>query len=73
MGDSLGAIAPYPGFEDRFVDMCSQCRLATPKDADQVCHACSIAIRAETRRGLRAIEEHLGDWAQLERWLDDWE
>jgi len=53
--------------------MCSQCRLATPKDADQVCHACSIAIRAETRRGLRAIEEHLGDWAQLERWLDDWE
>jgi len=51
------------------VDMCSYCRLATPRGAHKVCHACAIAIREEIRRGLDAIEEYLGDWSELERWL----
>jgi hypothetical protein len=51
--------------------MCSHCRLAIPSGADEVCHACAIAIRAEIRRGLHAIEEHLSSWTQLERWLAD--
>jgi hypothetical protein len=53
--------------------MCSYCRLVTPGGAHKVCHACAIAIREETRRGLHAIEEYLGDWSELERWLADQE
>jgi hypothetical protein len=51
--------------------MCSYCRLATPRGADDVCHICAIAIRADIRRGLDAIEEYLGRWSELERWLAD--
>jgi hypothetical protein len=49
--------------------MCTHCRLATPCGAHAVCHACAIALRAEARRGLCAIEEYLDGWARLERWL----
>jgi hypothetical protein len=49
--------------------MCTHCRLATPCGAHAVCHACAIALRAEVRDGLRAIEEHLFAWADFERWL----
>jgi hypothetical protein len=44
------------------VDMCSHCRLATPSGPDELCYACAIAIRADVRRGLDAIEEHLRGW-----------
>jgi hypothetical protein len=48
--------------------MCAHCHLTTPS-AHDVCHACSIALRAETRRGLRAIEEYLEGMSDPERWL----
>lgn len=38
-----------------------------------MCHACAIAIRAEIRRGLLALEEYLDGTLKLERWLEsDW-
>jgi uncharacterized paraquat-inducible protein A len=49
--------------------MCNHCHLAIPRGAHEVCHACAIALRAEVRRGLHAIEEYLGGWSMLERWL----
>jgi len=49
--------------------MCAHCHLTTPGAHDDVCHACAIALRAETRRGLRAIEEFLEDMSRPERWL----
>jgi hypothetical protein len=49
--------------------MCTHCRLAIPRGAHETCHACAIALRAEIRRGLQALEEYL-DWRlELERWL----
>jgi len=51
--------------------MCVRCHLVTPCGAHDVCHACAIALRAEIRRGLHAIEEYLGGWSKLERWLTD--
>jgi hypothetical protein len=53
--------------------MCTHCHLATPSGAHEVCHACAIAVRAEARRGLDAIESFLHGWSELERWLDDQE
>jgi hypothetical protein len=50
--------------------MCAHCQLTTP-GADDVCHACSIALRAELRRGLRAIEEYLEGISRPERSLTD--
>ena len=47
--------------------MCAHCHLTTP-GAHDVCHACAIALRAETRRGLRAIEEFLEGLSTPERW-----
>jgi hypothetical protein len=49
--------------------MCTQCRLTTPNGPHEVCHACAVAVRSEVRRGLDAIEEYLGVWSDLERWL----
>jgi hypothetical protein len=49
--------------------MCTHCQLAVPGGAYATCHACAIALRAEVRDGLRAIGEHLGEWADFERWL----
>ncbi|MGH3027359.1 MAG: hypothetical protein ACRDMW_02270 [Gaiellaceae bacterium] len=48
--------------------MCAHCHLTTP-GAHELCHVCAIALRAESRRGLRAIEEFLEGRASLERWL----
>jgi hypothetical protein len=75
-GDGAATIAPYPAIRilhtsEPFCGMCSYCRLATPSGPHKVCHACAIAIREEIRRGLHAIEEYLGDWSELERWLAD--
>jgi hypothetical protein len=53
--------------------MCNHCHLATPREAHEMCHACAIALRAEARRGLHAIEEFLDGWWELERWLADQE
>lgn len=49
--------------------MCVKCHLVTPCGTHDVCHACAITLRAEIRRGLRAIEEYLSDWSRLDRWL----
>lgn len=49
--------------------MCAKCHLVTPCGGHDVCHACAIALRAEIRRGLHAIEEYLSGWSKLERWL----
>jgi hypothetical protein len=49
--------------------MCTHCHLTTPRGTHDVCHACAIALRADVRRGLDAIEEYLGDWSEFERWL----
>jgi hypothetical protein len=38
-----------------------------------MCHACRLALRAEARRGLRAIEVYLAGWSELERALDEQE
>jgi uncharacterized paraquat-inducible protein A len=63
--------APYPENKaDRSSDMCAHCHLTTP-GAQDVCHACAIALRAETRRGLREIEEFLELASAPERWLAD--
>jgi hypothetical protein len=35
--------------------MCVRCHLVTPCGTHDVCHACAITLRAEIRRGLRAI------------------
>jgi uncharacterized paraquat-inducible protein A len=51
--------------------MCSHCHLVTPSGAHDVCHACSVALRAEARRGLDELETFLGGWAGLERPLGD--
>jgi hypothetical protein len=48
--------------------MCAHCHLTTP-GAHDVCHACAIALRAETRRGLRELEEYLEFASGAERWL----
>jgi hypothetical protein len=50
--------------------MCAHCHLTTPGAYD-VCHACAIALRAETRRGLREIEVFLELASFLERGLAD--
>jgi uncharacterized paraquat-inducible protein A len=50
--------------------MCAHCHLTTP-GAEDVCHACAIALRAETRRGLREIEAFLQLASAPERWLAD--
>lgn len=73
-GDSPATIASYPSirlYVYRSADMCNHCHLVIPRGAHEVCHACAIALRAEIRRGLHAIEEYLGGWSQLERWLAD--
>lgn len=49
--------------------MCTHCQLAVPGGTQATCHACAIALRAEVRDGLRAIDAHLGEWADFERWL----
>ena len=49
-------------------DMCTHCHLTTPRGTHDVCHACAIALRADVRRGLDAIEEYLR-WSEFERWL----
>lgn len=51
--------------------MCTHCHLAIPMGAHEVCHVCAIALRAEVRCGLHAIEEYLADWSKLERRLAD--
>jgi hypothetical protein len=50
--------------------MCAHCHLTTP-GAQDVCHACAIALRAETRRGLREIEEFLELASLPEAWRSD--
>jgi hypothetical protein len=72
-GDDRAVLCdPYPAIQaNRSVDMCNYCRLTTPSGVHKVCHACAIAIRGESRRGLHAIEEYLGGWSELERWLVD--
>jgi hypothetical protein len=51
--------------------MCTHCRLTTPSGPHELCHACAVAVRSEVRRGLDEIEEYLGGWSELERWLSD--
>jgi len=71
-GGGAATIASYPEIRpDRSADMCTHCHLATPSGAHELCHACAIALRAEVRRGLRAIEEYLAGWSKLERRLAD--
>ncbi|MGE5690928.1 MAG: hypothetical protein ACM33B_10275 [Pseudomonadota bacterium] len=51
--------------------MCTHCRLQTPRGASELCPACAIDLRVETRRGLEELERHLCGWADFERWLSD--
>jgi hypothetical protein len=53
---------------DRSADMCTHCHLTTPRGTHDVCHACAIALRADVRRGLDAIQEYLW-WSEFGRWL----
>ena len=72
LGDGSERVFAYLGIRtQRSADMCNHCHLATPRGAHEVCHACAIAVRAEARRGIDAIEDFLGGWSELERWLDD--
>lgn len=49
--------------------MCIKCRLDIPCGGHELCHACAIRLRAEIRQGLRAIEQYLGAWSELDRWF----
>lgn len=49
--------------------MCKHCNLSTPCGGHELCHACSMQVRADARRGLDAIEDFLGEWSEFERWL----
>lgn len=51
--------------------MCKHCNLTTPRGSHELCHACSIRLRADARRGLDAIEDYLGAWSDFERWLSE--
>ena len=53
--------------------MCKHCNLSTPCGGHELCHACSIRVRADARRGLDAIEDYLGAWSEFERWLREQE
>jgi hypothetical protein len=53
--------------------MCTNCGLTIPSGVQGICHACAMALRAEIRRGLRAIEAHLGGWSAFECWLAEQE
>jgi hypothetical protein len=46
--------------------MCKHCNLTTPCGGHELCHACSIRVRADARRGLDAIEDYLGALSELE-------
>ena len=66
----MATIVHYPAIRpDCSADMCVKCHLVTPCGGHDVCHACAIALRAEIRRGLHAIEEYLSGSSKLERWL----
>ena len=51
--------------------MCKHCNLSTPCGGHELCHACSIRVRADARRGLDAIEDYHCAWSEFERWLRD--
>lgn len=51
--------------------MCKHCHLTTPCGGRDLCHACSMRLRADARRGLAAIEDYLGAWSEFESWLRD--
>jgi hypothetical protein len=51
--------------------MCKHCQLTTPLGAHDLCHACSIRVRSDVRRGVDALEQYLGVWSEFERWLDE--
>ena len=68
-GDGESRSGTYPAFRfDRSADMCTHCHLTTPRGTHEVCHACAIALRADVRRGLDAIQEYLR-WSEVARWL----
>jgi uncharacterized paraquat-inducible protein A len=68
-GDGERRSGTYPAFRfDRSADMCTHCHLTTPRGTHEVCHACAIALRADVRRGLDAIQEYLR-WSEVARWL----
>ena len=58
-------------WSDASAEMCNHCGLTTPSSLNEVCHACAVAVRSEARRGLRAIEEYLDGWSELDRWRSD--
>lgn len=51
--------------------MCACCNLTVPGGSDALCHACAVALRAEVRRGLAALEDYAHRWWELERRLTD--
>ncbi|HET9214127.1 MAG TPA: hypothetical protein VFN93_05185 [Gaiellaceae bacterium] len=51
--------------------MCTRCRLATPRGAQELCPSCAIDLRVDVRRGLEDIDAYLGGWAEFERWLEE--
>lgn len=68
-GDGESRSGTYPAIRfDRSADMCTHCHLTTPRGTHDVCHACAIALRADVRRGLDAIQEYLR-WSEVARWL----
>jgi uncharacterized paraquat-inducible protein A len=67
----VGTVSSYAAIGSTSPKMCSHCHLVTPSGAHDVCHACSVALRAEARRGLDELETFLGGWAGLERPLGD--
>ena len=48
---------------------CIRCRQALWLDKDDLCPACSVAVRMEYRRGIRAFETYLERWADFADWL----
>jgi len=53
--------------------MCKHCHLTTPRGTHELCHACSMRLRSDARRGVSAIEEYLDAWSGFERWLAEQE
>jgi len=49
---------------------CIRCQQALWLDEEELCPACSVAVRLEFRRGLRVLEGYLCRWADFSEWLE---
>jgi hypothetical protein len=53
------------------VNFCIRCRQYLWPDEEELCPSCTVAVRAEYRRGLRALEAYLDRWSDFADWLQD--